>query len=394
MALGFWSSSLLLGSLALTTSPANAVPPDTGTWSTTGAPNMGRYGHTATRLASGMVLIAGGTTSTGSTDSFEIYDPTSRSWTISGSMQAPRKGHSATLLRDGRVLVVGGSASPGNLAELYDPQRNSWALTGPMAVIRAEHTATLLPNGKVLVAGGDVGFTPTASAELYDPLTGSWAATGMMVTPRVQHTAVLMDADPCGALCGKVLVTGGEAEKSVTSSATYDLSLTEIYDTTTGMWSSTGAMATGRSDHTATLLLNGKVLVAGGTAGDSRAAIDTPTAEIYDPVLRTWSNTGSLASPRSSHSASPISGGRVLVAGGRNNNSESSFELQSVEIFDSATNSWAAAASLSVPRRIHSATALGSGAVLVSGGVGAAGGSSELYVEQHRRCSRVPVKCA
>src|SRR5207302_6524747 len=163
----------------------------------------------------------------------------------------------ATPLPSGKVLVAVGDTSPfvataTATAELYDPSSGSWSPTGSMGTARYIHTATLLPSGKVLVAGG---FTPpgppgeTATAELYDPSTGSWSSTGSMGTARYGHTATLLPG-------GKVLVAGGFHDVMTTAAA-------ELYDPSTGSWSSTGSMATASYLHTAALL-PGAVLVAGG----------------------------------------------------------------------------------------------------------------------------------
>src|SRR5450755_5001651 len=130
--------------------------------------------------------------------------------------------------------------------------------TGSLATAHDSHTATLLPNGKVLVAGGVNGpgdQTATAIAELYDPASGTWTATGSLVTARYVHSATLLPN-------GKVLVAAGRSGNTAASA--------EVYDSASGSWTDTGSLATGRDEHTATLLPNGKVLVAGGgnSSGD------------------------------------------------------------------------------------------------------------------------------
>lgn len=133
----------------------------------------------------------------------------------------------------------------------------TWALTGTLATARTYHTATLLPDGDVLVAGGmDDSGAFLASAELYHPQTGSWSPTGAMSISRTFHTATLLPT-------GQVLVAGGltivNGQETVVASA-------ELYTPATGSWSPTGAMSTSREFHTATLLQNGQVLVAGEPA--------------------------------------------------------------------------------------------------------------------------------
>ncbi len=123
-------------------------------------------------------------------------------WTVTGNLVTARFGHTATLLQNGQVLVAGGFNSIiGGLAsaELYDPATGVWTATGSMVNGRVDHTATLLPNGQVLVAGGS---SLPASAELYDPATGVWTAAHTFAPGRNQHTATLLRS-------GRVLVSGG-----------------------------------------------------------------------------------------------------------------------------------------------------------------------------------------
>src|SRR5205823_3264895 len=153
-------------------------------------------------------------------------------------------------LSNGQVLVTGGV--PGGFAELYDPTTRTWTDTGSLGTTRWYHTATLLPNGYVLVTGGMTAnfrgpHETVASAELYDPATGVWMATGSMTTARCMHTATLLPN-------GQVLVAGGFDGSDYLASS-------ELYDPATGVWTATADMATARCFHTATLLPNEQVLV-------------------------------------------------------------------------------------------------------------------------------------
>ncbi|MES1265640.1 MAG: kelch repeat-containing protein, partial [Variovorax sp.] len=178
------------------------VPAGTGV--PTGPMSAARAHPTASLLAPGLVLIAGGNDDTHTLASAALYVPGTRSWVPTGSMSTARYFHTATLLPDGRVLVAGGEDLNGVFnasAEIYDAGTRQWSPTGAMGVARSGHTATLLPTGQVLVAGGtNGGFL--ATAELYDPTTGRWTPTGTMNTARSVFTATLL-AD------GRVLVAGG-----------------------------------------------------------------------------------------------------------------------------------------------------------------------------------------
>ncbi len=146
--------------------------------------SVGRQILTATRLADGRVLVAGGFgASDGALASADLYDPTTDRFSATGSMTTARGFHTATLLAGGRVLIAGGTAqtwhTPGPFlasAELYDPSTGRFSATGSLSVAREQHTATLLADGRVLIAGGnDTLSTGLASAELYDLKAGTSA---------------------------------------------------------------------------------------------------------------------------------------------------------------------------------------------------------------------------
>jgi hypothetical protein len=191
-------------------------------------------------------------------------------FTAAGNMTTARSQHTATLLFDGRVLIAGGSALGPSLAsaELYDPATGVFTPTGDMTVGRVLDTATLLADGRVLIVGN-------SNAELYDPFTGTFTATGNTTTPHSCSATLLGN--------GKVLLADDAPPYGASATA-------ELYDPGTGTFASTGPYASidiARLDHAvapsyggwdcrrATLLADGRVLIAGGIA-----------AEIYDPRTR------------------------------------------------------------------------------------------------------------
>jgi hypothetical protein len=233
---------------------------------------------------------------------------------------------SATLLNDGRVLIARG-ADLSQPSLLYDPSTNAFATTGSMTTARVGQTATLLSDGRVLIAGGfGVQGGPLvglASAELYDPKTGKFSPTGSMTTARVGQTATLLSD-------GRVLIAGGATADIIAGKM---LASAELYDPKTGTFSPTGSMITARGVQTATLLSDGRVLIAGGSdlrliaggsdsPGDSLAGGSLASAELYDPTTGRFSPTGSMTTARVDQTATLLSDGRVLIAGGSDSSAE------------------------------------------------------------------------
>jgi N-acetylneuraminic acid mutarotase len=298
-----------------------------------------------------------------------------RRWLNTASMNITRSSHTASVLTNGKVLVTGGSNgfSALNDTELYDPSTDSWTIIGNLNDARESHTASILTNGKVLVTGGALSTdgniysgTTLESTELYDPSTNSWTTTGNLNNARTDHTAsVLSD--------GKVLVTGG----AVVTRGSYGnaLNSAELYDPSTGNWRTTGNLMNARQWHTASVLTNGKVLVTGGWNYMNRLNLNS--AELYDPSTGSWTTTGNLNNARQGHTASVLTNGKVLVIGGYGDN-----YLKSAEIYDPSTGSWTITGNLTNARSHHTASVLTNGKVLVTGGESTMGyivQTAELY---------------
>jgi hypothetical protein len=304
------------------TPSAELYNPATGRWAVTGAMNIPRVNFTATLLPDGQVLAVGGSGGgENALSSAELYDPATGTWSVTGSLHQGRFGQSATLLPDGQVLIAGGENAKFALlasAELYNPATGKFSPAGSMTTAREGQSATLLNNGQVLLAGGT---GATAATELYNPATGKFTATGSMSAPRGTNVGTLLPG-------GDVLVTG-RAQL-----------FAERYHPATGQWSnaSTGLPACSsisecRRGSSATLLGTGSVLVAGGFTGLEQNPATTSSAMLYDPGTNTWTATGSMEIGRAGHTATLLKNGQVLIAGGENFVNHVATFLASAELY-------------------------------------------------------------
>jgi len=269
--------------------------PATGSSTLTSPMNDSHAFGAAMLLTNGQVLIIGGENNGQYTiPGAELYNPSAGAWTVTGSLQQEREAFASAMLPDGRVMVAGGfdNASLEDLAsvEIYAPNTGIWTNAAAMTYSNDTATATLLPNGKVLVAGGSYNGSAVTNAILYNPANNTWTNTGPLNVARASHAATVLPN-------GQVLVVGGGDNSA------------EIYNPTTGTWALVAPMNDGRWKPSATLLPNGQVLVLGGYPGQT-------SAELYNPTNNTWTYTNPLNVGRIDHTATLVSFGQVVVAGG------------------------------------------------------------------------------
>ena len=340
---------------------------------------VGRRAHSPVVTSTGELLVTGGVSQTfpGSQvlSSVESYDPVTQLWTTLPPMSQARQSHNAITLADGTVLVSGGrapSGAPVALAERFDPSQRIWltAASGTLQDVlntpRFNHRNALLPDGTVLISGGvqSNGGPTLTSSERYDPTTRLWTTTGNLNTGRVGHRETMLPNL-------KVLVTGGY---SGTASNNYAVHQTaEVFDSATGQWRYTlNPMGTARQGHRATLLPNGKVLVTGGGATSSDSA-PIQTTEIFDPDTETWTYSGNLTIPRTQHAATVLANGRVLVSGGVTTGGVST---KTAELYDPITGVWTAIGETSIAHSVGGQL-LPTGQVIYAGGVTQVGNADD-----------------
>jgi hypothetical protein len=378
-----------------------------------------RSAHTATRLRSGKVLVVGGNGGGGPLATAEVYDPATGLWSLPadpepiGAMASARADHTAIRLASGKVLVVGGDSGSGTLptAEVYAPPDNTPVPSDDDACDgQASEAPCCAPGSTPACYSGPSG---TREVGLCKAGTQTCTASGMTsgdcageVLPQPESCTTAGDDDCDGVanegdvcLCAPNTTgpcyTGPAGTQGVgvcqagtgtcNASGTGWLSCSgqvtpqaescsnilddncdgQVNENPPCVWSTTGAMAERRQEHTATLLPNGKVLVVGGFNGTS--ALNT--AELYDPATHTWSPAKPMASPRRRHTATLLPNGKVLIVGGRSGSST----LKTAELYDPNTDrenggTWTSIASMNNAREEHTATLLPDSKVLVAAG--------------------------
>lgn len=302
--------------------------PTTGEVSRIGPTVHARVSPTATLLLDGRVLVVGGyggqyAYPSSATATAELWDPVSDSFVATGSMAAPRVGHTATLLADGRVLVVGGAGTGTDnaTAEVFDPASGRFAPAGRLNYGRQGHAATLLLDGRVMVGGGfSSDGIRLGERELWDPQTSRFEQFGNWLDRPASATWTRL-------LDGRVLMVGGLAYSddgrpsnfAYEARLSYDQELNDLIIAT---------MSVARFGHAAVLLRDGRVVILGGTV---EGGASTASVELFDPEAERFTPGPSLPSPITNHTATLLPDGRILVVGPPGGPDEETVDVYTLE---------------------------------------------------------------
>jgi hypothetical protein len=274
-----------------------------------------------------------------------------------------RRGVWALLVAGALVAIVVGGLIAGGIGPRPDADLSRGPF-GPTGLLRGSDSTSnvaLLPDGRVLIMNGTwKGFMASSIPEVWDPTTGKLSRIGSTVHPRVRPTATLL-------LDGRVLVVGGFGGQYAYSSSA--VATAELWDPATGSFVETGAMAEARVGHTATLLADGRVLVVGGAGPGT----DNATAEVWDPESGQFAAAGRLTYGRSGHAATLLLDGRVLVGGGVTSEGA---RLGERELWDPQTSRFETFGFFTDRPAMASWTRLTDGRVLLVGGLAYSGDGS------------------
>ncbi|MBI5743101.1 MAG: IPT/TIG domain-containing protein, partial [Elusimicrobia bacterium] len=370
---------------------AELYDPVTGVFSATGFMAETRYWVKMALLDTGKVLVLGGTTA-----GAELYDPATGTFSRTGGMSTGRLQSAVVKLDSGNVLVAGGGGS--STAEIYNVAGGVFGETVPMLAAHDNIDGVKLADGRVLVASGYGGgyqtsaelFVPGGSAlpvPVVDVIAPASGEAGVQVTitgTLFGEQVAGVSAVTIGSVSAEVVswsdtqivikvpagLTAGEKDLVVAKAVTGGILQSSASKFTvvvpapvleTGAFVPTGPIGLGRYGYTATMLDNGKVLIAGGQSG---AQGDVSRADLYDPVTGVFSETGSMSEGREGHVAVKLADGKVLIAGGAN---ESGY-VSSANVYDPATGVFTIVASMSMGRYGPAAVLLPDGRVLMAGG--------------------------
>jgi Kelch motif len=290
-----------------------------------------RAGYALVPQADGTVLYFGGgddgLAASYGQRAVDQYSPATQTFSPRADMIFPRSSHTATALLNGKILLAGGAddgvGEPTAFVEVYDPVSNSSVAVQSMSIARALHTANLLPDGRVLIAGGTTSFNSPQdivtnslrTTEIFNPATHTWSAGPLMAEPRVGHTATTL-------VDNRILFAGGFSWINFITIIPFVSDKYQLYTPNTGIgaFTSNATMATGdRFGHTAIRLDNGDVWLIGGAQDQLANPFDpvaTNTIAQYHVASNTFTITASMTIPRGVAAAARLPNGNIAIAGG------------------------------------------------------------------------------
>ena len=281
-------------------------------------------------------------------------------WQTVGSLDRPRAYARAVPLSTGEILVVGG-LDPDDpevtsyRSELVDPVSGEVTVLPSPLLGRVNQTVTAGWGGRIVVAGGTefrrggrsgTYWAPIDRVEVFIPDSRIWLVGAPLLDERSDHAATALPD-------GRILVTGGNQGTRLVRTA-------EIYDPSRDVWTPVSPMPRARTQHSMATLPDGRVLVAGGFRDDGRLTIET---HLYDPALDAWSDGPRMLDARLNHAMVALPAGDLLFIGGE------SYGAGTAERYDFRKNKFTDAGRLTSPRVVAQAALLGDGRVLLAGGL-------------------------
>ncbi len=291
-----------------------------------------------------------------------VSNAAAQTWQYTGSLNTERRLSTINILQNGKVLVTGGDNMAGNAlpsCEIYDPATASWTYAASMSSPRERHTSTELPDGRIVVIGGNTDnvdeWAATASVEIYDPLTDTWVEDGSLQVGRQNHTSTLLNDSLILVSAG---LTGEWSNWEVITEC-------EIYNVNSHQSAVTGPMAQLRHDHSAALLSDGTVLVAGGRTGGSNSEY-LAECEIFNPATNAWSLAPPMPEPRIAAMTALFSDNSILIAGGRTSEYANA---GATDVYAPGTGSWTSVDTIMVPTTWQGGTVMPGDRLLMTGGI-------------------------
>ncbi|MEA5136455.1 MAG: kelch repeat-containing protein [Candidatus Fimivivens sp.] len=279
---------------------AEVYDPVANAWSTLASMSTSRS-RFKTEVLGEKIYAIGGTSDNGLLSSIEVYDPTSNAWVVLASMPTARRSFETEVI-EGKIYVIGG-ANSNNIAfsavEVYDPVANAWKSLAAMTTARHSFR-TAVVNGKIYAIGGYDQSKAFSSVEVYDPVINTWEPLASMHTVRWDFQSEVID--------GKIYVMGGLAP--------YHTSSTEVYNPTTNTWATLASMSTARRFFE-TEVIEGKIYAVGGiTYNDNTSSYEyLSLAELYDPSSNVWTTLPAMSVAREFFQTNAINGNFYVLGG-------------------------------------------------------------------------------